>query len=71
MFGANHPDTLVTRSNLADWRGHAGDPAGAVTALEELLADWAGVFGPAHQDALIISSNLTHWRRRLSDNPFT
>jgi len=29
VLGPDHPDTLTTRSNLAYWRGQAGDPAGA------------------------------------------
>ena len=28
-LGPDHPSTLTTRHNLADWRGRAGDPAGA------------------------------------------
>ncbi|MFJ5638458.1 NB-ARC domain-containing protein, partial [Streptomyces sp. NPDC093223] len=38
-LGLDHPDTLATRHNLAHWRGQAGDPAGAATALAELLDD--------------------------------
>jgi hypothetical protein len=29
VLGPDHPDTLLTRNNLAKWRGEAGDPGGA------------------------------------------
>jgi hypothetical protein len=70
MFGADHPDTLITRSNLAHWRGQNGDPAGAVAALEELLADSVRVKGTDHPDVQITSANLAHWRRRLVNGHF-
>ncbi|WP_170191952.1 tetratricopeptide repeat protein [Saccharothrix syringae] len=34
VLGPDHPDTLATRHNLAFSRGKAGDPAGAMAALE-------------------------------------
>ncbi|HEV2887102.1 MAG TPA: tetratricopeptide repeat protein, partial [Jatrophihabitans sp.] len=37
LLGPDYSDTLATRSNLADWHGEAGDPAGAVEAFEALL----------------------------------
>ena len=39
VLGPDHPNTLTTRFQLARWRGEAGNPAGAVTALEQLLPD--------------------------------
>ncbi|WP_353962641.1 hypothetical protein [Streptomyces sp. NBC_01214] len=46
MLGADHPDTLTTRHDLAHWRGQAGDADGAAAALAELLADRMRVLGP-------------------------
>ena len=34
VLGPDHPDTLITRRHLVDWRGHAGDPAGAAAVFE-------------------------------------
>jgi hypothetical protein len=52
VLGPDHPDTLVTRHNLARWMGEAGDAAGAAEALRELLADRQRVLGPDHPDTL-------------------
>ena len=38
-LGAEHPDTLATRGNLADWTGQAGDAAGARDQYAALLPD--------------------------------
>jgi hypothetical protein len=32
ILGHDHPDTLTTRHDTADWRGEAGDPAASVTS---------------------------------------
>jgi len=39
VLGAEHPDTLGTRHDIAHWRGMAGDLSGAAAVLEELLVD--------------------------------
>jgi hypothetical protein len=36
-LGEEHPDTLASRNYLCYWLGVAGDPVGAVAALEPLL----------------------------------
>jgi hypothetical protein len=46
ILGPDHPDTLITRGNLAYWQGEAGDIAGAATASQELLTDQLRVLGP-------------------------
>jgi len=48
VLGPDHPDTLATRHNLAQWQGKAGDEAGAATAFEDLLAGCLRVLGPDH-----------------------
>jgi hypothetical protein len=54
--------TLTIRNNLAHWRGQAGDPAGAISALEQLLTDYLRVLGPDHPDTLSVRNNLARWR---------
>ncbi|MFC3515661.1 tetratricopeptide repeat protein, partial [Amycolatopsis halotolerans] len=63
----DHPDTLTTLGNLAALRGEAGDPAGAVAAFEELLADRLRVLGPDHPDTLGTRNNLARWRGESGD----
>ncbi|HEX6343083.1 FxSxx-COOH system tetratricopeptide repeat protein [Umezawaea sp.] len=67
QLGPDHPDTLITRSKLAYWRGAAGDQAGAVAVLEALLADRLRVFGPDHPDTLITRGKLAYWRGAAGD----
>ncbi|MEV7146711.1 tetratricopeptide repeat protein, partial [Streptomyces sp. NPDC093084] len=66
-LGPDHHVTLTTRSNLARWRGHAGDPAGAATAFSELLNDYLRVLGPDHPDTLTTRSDLARWRGHAGD----
>ena len=67
VLGADHPDALTTRSNVAGWRGESGDVAGALAALEELVIDQARVLGVDHPDALATRDNLASWRGRSGD----
>ncbi|MER6000849.1 tetratricopeptide repeat protein [Nonomuraea angiospora] len=67
MLGTDHPDALITRSNLERWRAEAGDVTGAVTAYEELLTDFLRVLGPDHPDTLITRNNLERWRGEVGD----
>ncbi|WP_369211058.1 tetratricopeptide repeat protein, partial [Streptomyces flavofungini] len=62
VLGPDHPHTLASRSNLARWRGEAGDAAGAAAALEHLLADLMRVLGQDHPDTLAARHELAHWR---------
>jgi hypothetical protein len=62
VLGPDHPDTLATRGDVAHWRGHAGDPAGAVIAFEELLADYWRLLGPDERDTLSTRRHLAYWR---------
>ncbi|HEX3955365.1 MAG TPA: tetratricopeptide repeat protein, partial [Trebonia sp.] len=64
ILGPDHPHTLITRSNLASWRGTAKDPVGAAAAFQELLADQLRVLGPDHPDTLAARHNLAYWRER-------
>ncbi|GAA3199346.1 FxSxx-COOH system tetratricopeptide repeat protein [Dactylosporangium siamense] len=66
-LGPDHPDTLTTRGNLARWRDRAGDPAGAGTALAQLLDDYLRVLGPDHPDTLLTRRHLAYSRGRAGD----
>ncbi|MEU7788002.1 tetratricopeptide repeat protein [Amycolatopsis sp. NPDC049159] len=68
VLGADHPDTLTIRNDLAYWQGRAGDPAGAATAFDGLLADRLRILGPDHPDTLTTRNNLARWRGE-SGNP--
>ncbi len=63
-LGADHPDTLITRSNLAFWRGHSGDVAGAVAGFEALLQAQVRVLGADHPDTLSTRHTLEFLRNR-------
>ena len=69
VLSSEHPDTLGTRGNLANWRGEAGDAAGAVAAYEDLLADRLRVQGADHPGTLITRNNLARWRGEAGDAP--
>ncbi|MGW2183120.1 tetratricopeptide repeat protein [Streptomyces sp. NPDC001732] len=67
LLGPDHPDTLSARNEFAHWRGKAGDPASAVSALAELLADCERILGPDHSKTLDARSDLAHWRGVAGD----
>ncbi|MFE2251666.1 tetratricopeptide repeat protein, partial [Streptomyces lavendulae] len=66
-LGADHPDTLATRNNLAAWQGEAGDAAGAAQAFADLLADQIRVLGADHPDTLTTRNNLAAWQGEAGD----
>ncbi|WP_159400978.1 tetratricopeptide repeat protein [Streptomyces sp. NRRL B-24484] len=66
-LGSDHPDSLTTRQDLAEWRGEAGDAAGTVAALEQVLADRERVLGPDHPDTLTTRHSLAYWRGEVGD----
>ena len=59
--GADHPDTLTTRSDIADWTGQGGDHAWALRLYRELLPDRNRVLGPDHPDTLATRGNIARW----------
>ena len=65
-LGPDYPDTLTALSNLASWRGAAGDAAGAAAAFEALLADQLRVLGPDHPDTLTTCNNLAYSRHKVA-----
>ena len=59
--GAEHPDTLTARANLADWTGEAGDAAGARDQFAALLPIRERVSGAEHPRTLTTRANLARW----------
>ena len=58
MLGADHPDTLASRNNLADAYQSAGRLEEAIALLERTLADRERVLGAEHPDTLASRNNL-------------
>jgi tetratricopeptide (TPR) repeat protein len=58
VLGPDHPDTLVTRSNLAYAYRAAGRPGDAIPLFERTLADFERVLGADHRDTLTAGGNL-------------
>ena len=66
-LGPDHPDTLTTRNNIADWTGQAGDARGALDLSTALLPDQQRVLGPDHPDTLTTRNNLADWTGQAGD----
>ena len=60
VLGADHPDTLGTRGNLAIAYGATGRTAEAITLHEQTLADRERVLGADHPDTLGTRGNLAN-----------
>ena len=67
LLGARHPDTLITRANLANWTAEAGHPARAVHMLKHLLPDLERVVGADHPDTLAARVNLANWTAEMGN----
>jgi hypothetical protein len=65
--GAEHPDTLTARGNLAHWTGMTGDAAGARDQYAALLPVRERVLGPEHPDTLAAHENLAAWTGHAGD----
>ncbi len=52
VLGADHPDALTTRNNIAGWTGEVGDSRAALELFEGLLPDQVRVLGADHPDTL-------------------
>ncbi len=58
ILGADHPNTLRSRNNLAMVYRAAGRTAEAIPLLERTLADCERVLGADHPDTLVARENL-------------
>ena len=61
VLGAEHPDTLRARRDLAFWTGQAGDFAGARDQYAALLPDCERLLGAEHPDTLRVRVDLATW----------
>jgi hypothetical protein len=66
-LGADHPDTLTARHNLAHWQAEQGNLAGAMAILGRLLADRLRVLGPDHPDTLTTRHELATRQGQTGD----
>jgi hypothetical protein len=66
-LGAEHPETLATRADLADWCGEVGDAAGARDQCAALVPIRRRVDGPDHPDTLTDRTNLAYWTGEAGD----
>ncbi|MFB7595266.1 protein kinase [Streptomyces sp. NPDC056160] len=64
VLGAQDPDTLALRHQLAHWTGESGRPEAAVRLFARLSADRERVQGPRHRDTELARHQLAHWHGR-------
>ena len=64
ILGPDHPDTLITRNNLANAHRQAGHISTAIAMYEDVLADMTRVLGPDHPHTLAVRSNLAAARKK-------
>jgi hypothetical protein len=62
VLGADHPDTLSARQNVAYWTGETGDARGALTLFQALLPDLERVLGADHPDTLTTEAWINELR---------
>ena len=63
VLGADHPQTLVSRNNLAYAYRVAGDLGRAIPLYEQTLADSVRVLGADHPQTKIVRGNLAAVRQ--------
>ncbi|MFD0209624.1 tetratricopeptide repeat protein [Streptomyces hirsutus] len=68
IHGPDHPDTLVSRDNLAGTYEAAGDLTRAIPLYEATLADRERVLGPDHPDTLTSRNNLAYAHQLAGDH---
>jgi hypothetical protein len=59
--GADHPDTLLARADLAFWIGQTEDPASARNQYAALVPVSERVLGTEHSSTLINRGNVAYW----------
>ncbi len=67
MLGEDHPQTLVSRNDLAGAYQSAGDPGRAIPLFEATLDDRRRVLGNDHPDTLASRNNLAAAYRSAGD----
>ncbi|WP_405554021.1 FxSxx-COOH system tetratricopeptide repeat protein [Streptomyces sp. NBC_01171] len=66
-LGNDHPDTLISRNNLANAYQGSGDAIRAIELHEQNLEDFARVLGPDHPHTFITRSNLANAYQDVGD----
>jgi Domain of unknown function (DUF4062)/Tetratricopeptide repeat len=66
-LGADHPDTLASRAEVAYWTGNAGDPAAARDQYAALLPVRERISGADHDGTLTDRANLARWTGEAGD----
>jgi hypothetical protein len=66
-LGADHPDVLRTRANVAEWTGRVGNGWEALRLFSELMPDQERVLGRDHPDTLRTRGNLADRTGELGD----
>ncbi len=61
VLGADHPETLRIRHNIAAWTGETGEAREALRLYRELLPDQTRVLGADHPDTLRARANIAGW----------
>ena len=61
MQGADHPDTLRTRGDIASWTGQCGHSEEALRLFRELLPDEERVLGRDHPEPLSTRNGVAFW----------
>jgi hypothetical protein len=64
VLGADHPNTLTTRQNIAYCTDETGHREEALRLFEELLPDRVRVLGADHPDTLVTRHNIRRLRLR-------
>jgi len=59
--GAEHPDTLIDRGNLAHMTGLARDPAGAREQYAALIPVLERVLGAHHPHTMAARASYANW----------
>lgn len=65
VLGAEHPNTLTARANLAYMAGLAGDPAAARDQFADLFPAYIRVLGTEHPDTLTTRVHLARMTGHL------
>jgi hypothetical protein len=64
-MGADHPETLTTRSNIAALTAEAGNLREALRLFRELLPDRERVLGTDHPAAIRVRESIEELSERL------
>jgi Tetratricopeptide repeat len=61
VLGADHPQVLTTRNNIAAWTGFRGNAPKALRLFRELLPEAIRMLGADHPSVLSIRNNIAVW----------